>query len=302
MKTYSIKQVDAFTDRAYTGNPASVVMNAEGLSDEQMQLIAREMNNPETAFVIPSKSTDYDFELRWMTPTQEVNLCGHATIGAFHALTEEKMYGLGKNGNTTFRVKTKSGILPLTVQKTDEHTKIIFGLPLPTFEKYSGQTADLFAALGVPIEQHDNNFPMWISNNRYIFIPFVNREPLLKMKPDFHSLKQLSMRRNIIGFCAFTTETKYDTSKAHSRFFAPAVGIDEDPVTGTAQGALACYLYQNKRVQGEGLIPVTLEQGYQINRGGRVWAELDVKKSAIEAVRIGGYAVTILDGKIYVRE
>jgi PhzF family phenazine biosynthesis protein len=90
MKAYTIKQVDAFTDRAFTGNPAAVLLNASGLSDEQLQLIAREMNLSETAFVFPATDSTHDLELRWFTPTKEVNLCGHATIATFHALAEEK--------------------------------------------------------------------------------------------------------------------------------------------------------------------------------------------------------------------
>jgi len=301
MKAYTIKQVDAFTDRAFTGNPAAVLLNASGLSDEQLQLIAREMNLSETAFVFPATDSTHDLELRWFTPTKEVNLCGHATIATFHALAEEKQFGLGENPHKDFRVKTRSGILPVSVEQRNEKVMVKFGIPVPTFEKFDGQIADLFNTLSVPTEQLDKSLPVLISSSRYLYLPFINREPLLKMSPDFQSLKQLSLRRGLTGVCVFTTETKHPTSAAHSRFFAPAVGIDEDPVTGSAQGELACYLYQQKRIEGtDGNIPVTLEQGYVINRGGRVWSELVVKNGTIESVSISGYAITVMNGQLLV--
>jgi trans-2,3-dihydro-3-hydroxyanthranilate isomerase len=301
MKAYTIKQVDAFTDRAFTGNPAAVLLDASGLSDEQLQLIAREMNLSETAFVFPATDSTHDLELRWFTPTKEVNLCGHATIATFHALAEEKQFGLGENPNKHFRVKTRSGILPVSVEQRNDKVMVKFGIPVPTFEKFDGQIADLFSTLSVPTEQLDKSLPVLISSSRYLYLPFINREPLLKMSPDFQSLKQLSLRRGLTGICVFTTETKHPTSAAHSRFFAPAVGIDEDPVTGSAQGELACYLYLQKRIEGtDGKIPVTLEQGYVINRGGRVWSELVIKNGTIESVSISGYAITVMNGQLLV--
>lgn len=301
MRTYTIKQVDAFTDRTFTGNPAAVLLDASGLGDEQMQLIAREMNLSETAFVLPATDNTHDLELRWLTPTKEVNLCGHATIAAFHALAEENRFGLGETSNKHFRVKTRSGTLPVSVERRDDKVMVKFGIPVPTFEKFDGQIADLFSTLSVPTEQLDKSLPVLISSTRYLYLPFINREPLLKMSPDFQSLKQLSLRRGLTGICVFTTETKHPTSAAHSRFFAPALGIDEDPVTGSAQGELACYLYLHKRIpDSDGTIPVTLEQGYVINRGGRVWSELVVKNGTIESVSISGYAITVMNGTLFV--
>ncbi len=301
MRTYIIKQVDAFTDRTFTGNPAAVLLDASGLDDEQMQLIAREMNLSETAFVLPATDHTHDLELRWFTPTKEVNLCGHATIATFHALAEEKRFGLGETPNKHFRVKTRSGTLPVSVEHRNDKVMVKFGIPVPTFEKFDGQITDLFNTLSVPTEQLDKSLPVLISSTRYLYLPFINREPLLKMAPDFQLLKQFSLRRGLKGICVFTTETKHPTSAAHSRFFAPALGIDEDPVTGSAQGELACYLYAQKRVPGsDGTISVTLEQGYVINRGGRVWSELVVKNGTIESVSISGYAITVMNGTLLV--
>ncbi len=300
MRTYKLKHIDAFTDRAYTGNPAAVIMHAEGLSDEEMQKIAREINLSETAFVLPAKDDSYDLELRWMTPRTEVDLCGHATIAAFHALAEVKLYDLGQDGERELRVKTRRGILPVRVHQSEGKVRVTMGLPLPKFVPYKGHKFELCQAFAIPTELLDSSLPIWLSDNGYIYIPFVNREPLLKMKPSITDLKTLSQKYHITGFCAFTTDTKYETSAAHSRFFAPLLGIDEDPVTGSAQGPLAVYLYQNGRVTGEGRVPVTLEQGYEIDRGGRVWAELEVKNGEVCNLWISGYAVTVMNAEIYI--
>jgi len=111
MKNYRVKHVDAFTTHPFAGNPAGVVIDARGLSDSDMQLLAREKNLPETAFVLPSTIKGADIQIRWFTPTTEVDLCGHATIASFHALAEESMEGMGTQGQHYFKLQTKSGIL-----------------------------------------------------------------------------------------------------------------------------------------------------------------------------------------------
>jgi trans-2,3-dihydro-3-hydroxyanthranilate isomerase len=306
MRKLRIKHIDAFTDRPYTGNPAAVIMEADGLTDAEMQRIAREMNLSETAFIFKPKDSSYDLEVRWMTPTVEVNLCGHATIASFHALMEEGLYGLDKKDDKLFRLKTKSGILPVkiehqTVATTETHNPTIrFGLPLPKFKEYHGQKFDLCNALSVSMELLDKKLPIWVTETGTAFIPFATLASITKLKPNFKDLFHLAARLKLTGYCVFSTETKHPSSSAHARYFTPTHGIDEDPVTGSAQGQLACYLYLNGIVKGEGTFNITLEQGYAIDRGGRVWAELKTVEKQITSLTIGGYAITILNGEIMI--
>ncbi len=302
MKTYKIKQVDAFTDRAFTGNPAAVITEADGLSDDEMQAIAREMNLSETAFVFKSTDSDHDLLLRWKTPQTEVDLCGHATIAAIHAIYEEKLYGLNGENQSIFslNVKTRSGILPVEINLETTKPMYSFGVPLPKFEEYVGQRYELFNALGISWDHLDTSLPIWFSDLHYVYIPFLSQDSLIGMKPCFEDLKNLSHRSKIDGFCVFTTETKHPTSAAHLRFFAPKLGIDEDPVTGSAIGPLTCYLYRNNRLKGTGRICATIEQGYEIHRGGRVWTELEINNEDVIDIKISGYAKTVLNGEIYV--
>ncbi|MBI4419067.1 MAG: PhzF family phenazine biosynthesis protein, partial [Ignavibacteriales bacterium] len=133
MKRISIRHVNAFTTAAYSGNPAGVVPDARGLSEETMQLIARELAMSETAFVLPSTIKIAGLQIRWFTPATEVPLCGHATIAAFHTLAEEGMYGMRQNGTYRFAVQTKSGVLRVIVEKRTRGTTIEFQLPVPAF-------------------------------------------------------------------------------------------------------------------------------------------------------------------------
>ncbi|ACF13186.1 phenazine biosynthesis protein PhzF family [Chloroherpeton thalassium ATCC 35110] len=301
MRRFKIKQVDAFTDRAFTGNPAAVLPYADGLTDDQMQAIAREMNLSETAYIFKAQDGVHDMEIRWMTPVVEVSACGHGTIAAFHALDEEGLFGLDKKEPVRhFKVKTKGGTLPVEINRETGRTMISFGMPIPKFEEYLGMRFELCNALGISAELIDKRLPVWISELGYVFIPFVDRESLLSMKPNFEDLRHLSHRTKIVGYCAFTTETAHSASAAHARFFAPQLGINEDPVTGTALGPLACYLYLNKELQGEGNICASLEQGYEMHRGGRVWVEMAVGNHTLNDVKISGYAITVLTGEIFV--
>jgi len=301
MRTYKIKQVDAFTDRAFTGNPAAVIPQADGLNDQEMQSIAREMNLSETAFVFSSNTPDYDLEIRWKTPETEVDLCGHATIAAIHTIFQEKLYGIDPSKPiSSLKVKTRSGILPVEINTETDTPMFSFGVPIPKFEEYLGQRYELFNALGISWEELDTTLPVWFSDLHYVYIPFLSQASLMSMKPCFEDLKNLSHRSKIDGFCTFTTETRHPTSAAHLRFFAPKLGINEDPVTGSAIGPLAYYLYQNKRLKGSGKICATIEQGYEIHRGGRVWTELDIDGDNITDIKISGYAITVLNGEIYV--
>ncbi|NTW48600.1 MAG: PhzF family phenazine biosynthesis protein [Chlorobiales bacterium] len=300
MRTLKIKQVDTFTDRTYTGNPACVVMEADGLDEAEMQAIAREMNKPETAFIFKPKDNSPEIEIRSKTPENEAGICGHGIIAAFHAMIEEGRVKLGNNPSVQFKVKTKQSTLPVEVNQETGKLMISFGIPAPEFSEYHGQRYELCNALSIQTELLDRTLPIWLSNHGHIFIPFVNRESLLKMKPSFDELRYLSHRSKIAGYCAFTTDTKHPSSAAHSRFFAPHLGINEDAVTGSAQGYLACYLFLNQRLKGTGTICAALEQGYEIHRGGRVWVELDINDAAVKTVKISGYAVTVMNGEIYI--
>ena len=205
-------QVDAFASRPFEGNPAAVMPLSEWLPDEVMQAIAAENNLAETAFTVPSESGDADYDLRWFTPTVEVDLCGHATLASGHVLmTGAKM-----------RFATRSGVLTVT----REDGKL--WLDLPAYPVEEGEEPGLLAALGV-------NGPTYLSRggNGAAIVALADEAAVRGVAPDFAALRKID--RLVI-----VTAPGVATAVA-SRVFAAYHGIDEDPVTGSAHAALVPY-------------------------------------------------------------
>lgn len=296
-RSIQIKQVDAFTEMPQTGNPAGVVVDGEGMTDQQMLAIAREMAVSETAFVLPPTNPAADLRIRWFTPQVEVPLCGHATIAAFHALAEDGLRGMERDGSYTFRLETLSGILPVAVDKGPQGIDILFSLTVPEFVRAGQHKLDVMRLLNIGIEDFENRMPIVVA--RYLYVPIRRLHTMFSMKPNLFAMAQFLTNRNLLGLCAFTTETIERTSAVHSRFFAPNLGINEDPVTGSANGPLGVYLFERGELQPEGeTIRMTGEQGDVIGRRGRVMIELTVQGTRVVSLRIGGRAVTVLEGQM----
>jgi trans-2,3-dihydro-3-hydroxyanthranilate isomerase len=294
-----LKHIDAFTETPLTGNPAGVVMSADGLTDPQMQRIAFEVAASETAFILQPQTPGADVRIRWFTPTTEVPLCGHATVASFFALADEGMLGMEKPGSYTFNLETKSGVLPIQVEKRADATEVFLGLPLPEFVRAGHHKLDVMRILNIQMEDFENHIPIVIAG--YLYVPIRRLHTIFSMKPNFLAMTQFLANRNIAGLCVFTTETVDRTSDFHSRFFAPNLGITEDPVTGSANGPLGAYLFERGQVQEQGpAILLTGEQGDPIGRRGRVTVRLTVDGDRVTSVAIGGKAVTILEGEMRV--
>jgi PhzF family phenazine biosynthesis protein len=284
-KKINICQVDAFTNSPFGGNPAGVTFG-DGLTKEEMQLIAREMNVAETAFL--SKSAKADYKLQWFTPVTEVELCGHATIASLHFLFEN---GLIKN-NSEINFDTLSGILKCRV----EDGKCFMQIPVYKTEEYNDNKEETLAALGLTLGDIDNSVPFIMMEHRYLYI-YVKKLSLLKdIKPNFKDLLKIQNKYNIGGHVIFTRETYDKESFAHSRFFAPFYGIDEDPVTGSANGPLMLVLNKLGFIKNGGEdISLTFEQGDIIGRRGRVGVKYSPSTNELY---ISGNAVTVLKGEM----
>lgn len=267
--TLPIYQIDAFTDRAFAGNPAAVCVLQEPRSAKWMQSVAAEMNLSETAFVWRSANGIGDqFELRWFTPTVEVDLCGHATLAAAHALWSQGHVAKDKS----IEFQTRSGWL--TCLRQDDLIQLDF------------PTAPATACDPPPelIETLDVN-PIFFGSSRFDKLLVIDSPSVVRcLKPDFARLKGTLGARGVIVSSA-SDEPSFDFI---SRFFAPGVGIDEDPVTGSAHCTLAPYWAQ--RLNKQSLI------GYQASaRGGTVHAEL-----IGDRVLLRGQAVLVLIGQLLV--
>jgi PhzF family phenazine biosynthesis protein len=206
-------QVDAFAGRPLTGNPAAVMPLDRWLDDGLMQSIAAENNLSETAFTVPCERDDADFDLRWFTPTSEVDLCGHATIAAGHVLIHSE----------PLRFSTRAGIL--IVSRRDD----LLELDLPAAQLSEVHEPELCRALGLP------DSPVWLAEgcNDAAIIEVADEVAVRAVEPDFAAL------RGVHRMAVVTA--RGDEQDIASRVFVPYLGIDEDPVTGSAHAALAPY-------------------------------------------------------------
>ena len=283
-KEIEIFQIDAFTTEAFNGNPAGVTLSND-LSENEKQLIAKEMNLSETAFI--SNSTIADYKLQWFTPTKEVNLCGHATIASLHFLFEKKLV----SGHQHISFETLSGI----INCASEVGKYFMQIPIPQLDEFDGCKEEILEALG--IDRTDvSDLPFILLDNGYLFISVNSLNALLKIKPEYKKLKGLSdNKKEFFDIAVFTNETIENDSSAHLRFFAPYHGIDEDPVTGSACGPLLLVLIKLgliKNYVNDSFIK--LEQGDVLNRKGRVKVKFNATKKELI---IAGNAVTVFKGK-----
>jgi len=242
-------QVDAFAERPLTGNPAAVLPLDQWLDDALMQAIAAENNLSETAFTVPSERDDADYELRWFTPTSEVDLCGHATLAAGHVLIR----------GAPVHFATRAGIL--IVARRDDLLEL--DLPAPALREV--REPELNRALGLP------DSPAWLADgcNDAAIIEVADEAAVRAVKPDFAALRDLPRMAVVTA--------RGDDQTIASRVFVPYLGIDEDPVTGSAHAALTPYWAERLSVGDfsalqasarSGLIQCRLE-GDRVLLGGR---------------------------------
>lgn len=289
-KKIKIYQINAFTDKPFSGNPACVILT-NGLSREVMQSIAKEMNLSETAFL--SKSDTANFKLQWFTPTTEVELCGHGTIASLHFL-KEKNVPLRKfaNGREIVKFETLSGIIKCFI----DGNQYFMQIPVFEMEEFNGCKLELISILGIHPVMTDDSIPFIQLSNKNVYIYIKELKDLHKLKPDFKALVELSRENNLGGIVVFTLETVDKNSFAHSRYFTPLHGIDEDPVTGSTNGPLLLVLEKLGFIKQTGKeITLTFEQGDILDRSGRVGVTYYPGKKELF---ISGNAVTVLKGEM----
>lgn len=300
MKSITVYQVDAFTAEKFKGNPAGVVLDADGLTAPDMLNIARELNNSETAFVFSASESDHDIHVRFFTPKTEVPICGHATIAAHYVRALEKNLG-----SCTVRHKTGAGILPVRIDRQEGDIKVTMtqgDLSFePCFEASGCQR--IAAALGLSSEDLDPACPMQIVSTGHskVIIGIKKKERLNRLLPDFNALAQLSQEIRCNGYFIFTFDSDEPGILTHARMFAPAIGINEDPVTGNGNGPLGAYLVQHGLVRHNGnLFSFKGKQGEAMGRPGNIYVEVDIKDSRPVRTRVGGQAVLVFKTRIIV--
>jgi len=292
MKKRIIYQIDSFTKVRFKGNPAGVVVNADGLTDIQMQRIARELNNSETAFLFSPDDTTCDGVIRYFTPKAEVPTCGHATIAAMYAKAVEENLD-----SCILRYKTKIGVLPFEIIRENNDYRVImtqgkFELS-PSFDEDS--TQKLLTALGLETSDRDERCPIQIATTGHskVMIGIKSRKKLNDLTPNYYNLAELSSQIHCNGFFIFTFDSDCEDVLTSGRMFAPAIGINEDPVTGNANGPLGGYLVKNKLVGYKDVFEFNGRQGEKIDRLGVVNVKVKIENGEPSRIQIKGDAIVI---------
>ncbi|MGH7598509.1 MAG: PhzF family phenazine biosynthesis protein [bacterium] len=294
MPTFPIMQVDAFTDRALTGNPCAVVFDADTLSDETMLAIAREMNLSETAFVIRSQVAD--FGARYFTPAEEIPLAGHPTIATVFAVIETGRLVL-KSAHTVVNLELRVGPIRVDIESAQGKVKrIIMSQKKPQFlMKYDpvqvlpifGLTSD-DALPNVPIQTVSTGTPQ-------LMIPLRNLAALRRAQLNIAAYNEFRARADFFSPHLFCLEGATETGRTFARHFGTPPDTLEDPFTGSATGGMAAYLWHHGLIEQPQFIA---EQGHWMNRPGQATVEIVGPRGNIETVKIGGNAVTVLRGEL----
>jgi PhzF family phenazine biosynthesis protein len=294
---------DAFTDRPFAGNTAGVVTDADGLSTGQMQQVARELGQTETCFVRASTEPGVDLELRWFTPTVEVDLCGHATVAAFVCLEAEHRIDW-----TADRVQvvcaTRIGPINVWLEKRSSTSPAVtMSVGLPSVAPALDDGAAIARAIGLPESALDSALPLAAEpSGARLIVPVARLEALLRFAPNGAGMIDYGLPRGYRRFTLVCRETEHPDHFAHLRHFAPANGIAEDPVTGTAHAVAAIYFDRQGLAPGGEHVVLTGEQGHAVDRRGVVTVELLRQSGQVHEVRIGGGAVIVARGTMEIPE
>ena len=287
-----IFQVDAFTETAFAGNPATVVLGADGVPEDTLRAIAREYAHAETAFVFAPRGADHDVALRFFNARKEAPFVGHATIAA-HAV----LRSLGLRPPGIVRQHSGTGVIEVGERgATIEFRQSLPELGAPLNAAVAARVA---AALALPTARLASDLRPVIARkgSTRLLLPLADAADLDALAANSEALLDLGRELGAEGFFAFAVRQEGAALSTDARMFCPALGIPEDPVSGNAHAMLAAYLFAAGRIdaRSSGFLG---RQGRQMGRPGRVEVGLDYEAAALASVRIGGRAVLISSGEL----
>ncbi len=297
MRSLPIFHIDAFTAKSFGGNPAGVVPIADSLTESEMQKIANELNLSETAFLLQSDDDTADYKIRYFTPTEEVDFCGHATIAAAW-LMGTKYDWINKSDTICF--SSNIGVIPVKWSlKAGILESVSMTQVSPRVESISLDTKTIAELVGINIEDIDDRFPIKKSNTGiwHLLIPVKTRAAIDNAIPNKVRLGNMNKEHGIATTHLFTFEGA-DEFDLYTRDFCPAIGIDEDPVTGSANGALAGYLYVEHFLEANKTHTLTISQGQTMNRPGTVYVTVKPHGQS-PIIEVAGAASITIEGKLF---
>jgi PhzF family phenazine biosynthesis protein len=294
VKSVTVYHYDAFSQQPNKGNPAGVVFNGDELSEKEMQEIAYKAGFNETAFLV--KSDVADLRIRYFTPGHEMNLCGHGTMAAIFALKSKGL--LADKG--TFTIETLAGILPIKLSGNE----ITMKQASPQFVEFKGSKEDLASSIGlVTTDIHDTLPILYGSTGIWtLLLPIKTLAAFERMEPNNQSFPAILKEMPKASVHPFCLETYDPEAQMHGRHFSsPYSGTIEDPVTGTASGVMGAYYAKYIRGDFENSLELTVEQGQEIDKDGRVLVGI-TKNKADHDIEITGNAVFVKDFEVNLNE
>ena len=306
MREYRFIQVDVFTDKPFGGNPLAVFPEAEGLTTEEMQCLAREMNLSETTFVLPPQAQGADFKVRIFTPAAELPFAGHPVVGTHWVLAYLGRVAL-RGPVTQVCFELGVGVLPADLHvSNDQVERVVMTQDRPKFLAVLEDVTDLAAGLGLPPEAiEETKLPAQLVSTGVpqLMVPvrsLAEVQGLDAGKLNTAALNRVCRELGTGCVMVFTFETDRPESTVHVRMFAPLLGVPEDPATGSANGALGAYLVHHRAVEiDKPTTYIVSEQGAEINRPSKLTIEVESVGETISAVRVGGQVVVVAEGKVW---
>jgi PhzF family phenazine biosynthesis protein len=295
-----IFQVDAFTATRFTGNPATVVLDADGQSDATLLAVAREFSHAEVAFVFAANGPDHDVRLRFFNSRKEAPFVGHATVAA-HAV----LIALGRRSAGVYRQLSGTGIIEVTARVEQPgaapETLIEFRQTVPELDTPLPfkTTLRVAEALRLPATQLHEVMPARVARrgSTRLLVPIADPRQLDALAPNVDTLVSLGSELGTDGFFVFALNKNSDEWSTESRMFCPALGIPEDPVSGNAHAMLAAYLWDLGQF-GKNSTTFVGRQGRQMKRPGQVNVRIEVDQAKLVAAHIGGTAVIVSEGTL----
>ncbi len=301
------KRISTFTNKPYAGNPAWVVIGAHVADDvSKLAHLASELNPISGAvFVFPGDESA-DVYLRFFSHSGELNFSGHGTLAAYFGMEGENIIDLTEP-STVIRQKTKIEIQHLELRVQDNKVeRVTVSLRAPQFVSTPVEVKQIARLFGIPpVHIVKTTHPVGVvalSGCTDIVVPIESSDVLLNVKPNFQLIRHYCDRSRISGVVLYCLDTSDEKYTAHMRYFAPSVGINEDPVSGAASASLGCYLVQNRLVQMKDMNRLAIEQGYSMKRPGVVYVHVYSQKNQIEKVTFGGQGVVTFEGRMLLPE
>ncbi|MDY7075574.1 MAG: PhzF family phenazine biosynthesis protein [Chloroflexota bacterium] len=305
MKEYRFIQVDVFTAKPFGGNPLAVFPEAEGLTTEEMQRLAREMNLSETTFVLPPQASGADFKVRIFTPVAELPFAGHPVVGTHWVLAHLGRVEL-REPVTQVCLELGVGVLPADLYVVGGRVeRVVMTQGHPTFHGVLEDVTGLAEGLGISPEAIvETGLPVQVVSTGVpqMMVPvrsLTKVQGLDAGRLNTAALNQVCRELGTECVMVFTFETEQPEATVHVRMFAPLLGVPEDPTTGSANGALGAYLVYHQAVSVTGpTIHIVSEQGAEISRPSTLYVEVDLGDEEPTAVRVGGQVVLVAEGVV----